>query len=73
MEPQPGWLNDCVVRRPRSFRGSARDLVGASVLRSSMQGHEANRRAKDALFPDSGQGEEFSQIHLVRLALFDPC
>jgi hypothetical protein len=44
------------------------DLLGAPVLRSAVQSHEADVRAEDAYLPDAGHRQEFGQVHLLRIA-----
>ena len=68
MDSYSGRLHDGVVRGSRPLGRPSGDLVRAPVLRSAMQRHEADGRAQDALLPDAGQAQEFSEVDVVSLA-----
>jgi len=72
MHSQPAGLNDGVIGRPRLLGGPTGDVVGASVLRSAVQRHEADGGAQDAFLLDTRQAQELSEIDLVSLAARQP-
>ena len=67
MDSQPAWLNDGVVRGSRLLGCPTGELVRATVLRSTMKRHEPNGGTQDALLPDAGQAQEFSEIDSASL------
>ena len=72
MDPQPTWLHNGVIRRFSLLSCPLGDLLSAAVLGSAMQSQKTDVGAEDALFPDPGQGQELSQIHLLTLARRSP-
>ncbi len=68
MNPKPGGIHDGVAGRAGQLGGPPSDLLGAPILRSAVQSHEADVGAQDAFLPDPGHRQQFGEVHRLRFA-----